>query len=147
MHGSGGRGNTFLGAALFVAGFMTLGTLEPAQGQLLHPGGRALPSFEVATVKPDNDSQSRINFQISSGRFAARHFSLKDLIEFAYHTKTADQLVGGSDWMGSEFYNVEAKVGDAEYTAITGASAEELTDQYRLMVQSLLADRFQLKVS
>jgi uncharacterized protein (TIGR03435 family) len=49
--------------------------------------------------------------------------------------------------MNSDFYNVEARVGDAEYTAITGASGEELTNQYRLMVQSLLADRFQLKVS
>jgi hypothetical protein len=74
MHGHGGRGNTFLGAALLFAGFMTLGSPEPALGQLLHSGDRALPSFEVATLKPDNDSQLRINFQISSGRFAARIF-------------------------------------------------------------------------
>jgi uncharacterized protein (TIGR03435 family) len=142
-----GRGNALLGAILFAAGFMTLGSIKPARGQLLHPSGSPLPSFEVATIKPDNDPQSRINFQISSGRFAARHFSLKDLIEFAYHIKTADQLVGGSSWMNSDFFNVEARVGDAETAALTGASAEELMDQYRLMAQSLLADRFQLGVS
>ena len=39
---------------LFLAGFILSGTLEPAQGQLLHPGG-PLPSFEVATINQDKD--------------------------------------------------------------------------------------------
>lgn len=147
MRSNARRRNTFLGAALLVAGFMTLDTLEPARGQLLHPSGSTPLSFEVATIKPDIDLQSRPAFQISSGRFVARHFSLKDLIEFAYHTRTADQLVGASSWMSSDFFNVEATVGDTETAALGGASGEELVDQYRLMVQSLLADRFQLKVS
>ncbi len=134
-------------AILFAVGFLMLSAPAPTPAQLLHPTTRPRPSFEVATIKPDNDPQSRINFQISSGRFAARHFSLKDLIEFAYHIKTADQLVGAPAWANSDFYNVEARVGDAEYTAITGASTEELMDQYRLMAQSLLAERFQLGVS
>jgi uncharacterized protein (TIGR03435 family) len=147
MRNYAGRGNALLGAILFVAGFMTLGSIKPALGQLLHPSGSPPPSFEVATIKPDNDPQSRINFQISSGRFVAQHFSLKDLIEFAYHSKTADQLVGGPSWKNSDFFNVEARVGDAEIAALKGASAEELMVQYRLMAQSLLADRFQLRVS
>ena len=147
MRSNARRRNTFLGAALLVAGFMTLDTLEPARGQLLHPSGSTPLSFEVATIKPDIDLQSRPAFQISSGRFVARHFSLRDLIEFAYHTRTADQLVGASSWMNSDFFNVEARVGDTETAALGGASGEELVDQYRLMVQSLLADRFQLKVS
>jgi uncharacterized protein (TIGR03435 family) len=147
MRNHGGRVDALIRATLFLAGFMTLSPVEPALGQLLHPSGTPLPSFEVATIKPDNDPQSRINFQISSGRFAARHFSLKDLIEFAYHSKTADQLMGGPGWKNTEFFNVEARVGDAETAAMRGASAEELMDQYRLMAQSLLADRFQLRVS
>ena len=137
----------FLAATLLVAGFMTLGTIEPALGQLVHPTGSPLPSFEVETIKPDIDLQSRSAFQISSGRFVARHFSLRDLIEFAYHTRTADQLVGAASWMNSDFFNVEARVGDTETAALGAASGEELMDQYRLMVLSLLADRFQLKVS
>ncbi len=49
--------------------------------------------------------------------------------------------------MNSDFFNVEARVGDAEAAALKGASTEELMNQYRLMAQSLLADRFQLGVS
>lgn len=141
------RGNAFLGAILLVVGFMTPGSVKPARGQLLHPSGSRLPSFEVATIKPDNDPQSKTNFQIYSDRFVAQHFSLSDLIEFAYHSKTVDQLVGGPSWKNSDFFNVEARVGDAEIAALKGASAEELMNQYRLMTQSLLADRFQLGVS
>jgi uncharacterized protein (TIGR03435 family) len=147
MRGSAGRGKAFLGAVLFVAGCMAFGPIDSALGQLLHPTGSPRPSFEVATIKPDTAVQSRPAFQISPGRFVARHFCLKDLIEFAYHTKAANQIVGGPGWTNTEFFNVEATVEDAATAALKDASAEELTDQFRLMVQSLLADRFQLRVS
>ncbi len=101
----------------------------------------------MATVNQDPESQPGPTFQISPGRFIARHFSLKDLIEFAYHSKTADQLVGGPSWKNSDFFTVEARVGDAEAATLKNANVEELTDQYRLMTQALLADRFQLRVS
>jgi uncharacterized protein (TIGR03435 family) len=142
-----GSGNAFLSAILLVAGFTTLGTIQLAQGQLLHSSVSPLPSFDVATVNQDMDLQSGPTFQISSGRFFARHFSLDDLIEFAYHSRTADQLVGGPSWKNSDFFTIEARIGGAETAALKNANAEELTDQYRLMTQALLADRFQLKVS
>jgi uncharacterized protein (TIGR03435 family) len=140
------RKSAFLAVVLFIAGFIVSGAIDPALGQLLHPSG-PLPSFEVATINQDNDLQSGPTFQISSGRFFARHFSLKDLIEFAYHSKTADQLVGGPGWKNSDFFTVEANIADAEAASLKSATAEELTDHYRLLTQVLLADRFQLKVS
>jgi uncharacterized protein (TIGR03435 family) len=53
----------------------------------------------------------------------------------------------GPDWLTSKKFDIDAKVGDAEADAIKRLSPDQRLDQYRLMVQSLLADRFNLKLS
>jgi uncharacterized protein (TIGR03435 family) len=73
--------------------------------------------------------------------------SLKDLIKYAYDTTSDEQLVGGPSWMSTEFFEVRAKAADTDIKAINKLDWQKQIDQTRLMVQSLLADRFQLKAS
>jgi uncharacterized protein (TIGR03435 family) len=98
----------------------------------------ASPKFEVATVKPTNPDQRGLHqLDCSSGTgFAARDQTLLILIEFAYDLPHGSNWVsGGPKWMdspGTTFEvhgKVERKVSFAEC---------------RLMVQSLLADRFKV---
>lgn len=121
--------------------------LGHASAQILHPTGRA-PRFEVATIRPSSpDPVSRRSLGPKGGdRFVVRHATVKDLIEFAFTTDSDRQILGLSGWMNSDEYDIDAKVGDAEATEMMKLSPLQTMDTYRLMQQTLLADRFNLKV-
>jgi uncharacterized protein (TIGR03435 family) len=107
----------------------------------------SLPTFEVATIKPNNDVKPGLRFMLNPANFAATHASVKDLIKFAYHFKSDDQIEGAPSWLGSEFYDVQAKASDAEAEAYKKLPFDQKMQQPRLMVQALLSDRFGLKAS
>ncbi len=133
--------------ALFTTVLFIMATGGQSYGQILHPTGQA-PSFEVATIKP---SQPGAAGGLAIGpkgddRFVAKNATVKALIEFAYTTDSDRQIVGLSGWMSSERYDIDAKVGDAEVAAMLKLPPMRRMDPYRLMQQSLLVDRFNLKV-
>jgi bla regulator protein blaR1 len=113
-------------------------------GQLLHATSTPLPSFEVATIKPSKDPGVQI--RMSPANFFMKG-SLKDLIKYGYDIRSDEQLVGGPSWMNTEVFDVHAKAADPDIKAINTLNWQRQIDQTRLMVQSLLADRFQLKAS
>lgn len=122
-------------------------TLGHSYAQILHPTGQA-PAFEVATIKPsppDPAGKRSIGPQ-GDDRFVVKNATVKALIEFAYTTDSDRQIVGLSGWMSSDRYDINAKVGDAEVAAMLKLPPMQRFDPYRLMQQSLLADRFHLKV-
>jgi uncharacterized protein (TIGR03435 family) len=95
------------------------------------------PAFEVASVKeepPGPNIGTGIVRPLSGGRLSAEKAFLRVLIWSAYRVRDY-QVVGGPDWMNSTRYNIEAKAAD-------NANPSELM----LMLQSLLEDRFDLKV-
>jgi uncharacterized protein (TIGR03435 family) len=118
-----------------------------ARGQILHATG-PLPSFEVATIKPGQPRATgfRAFGPRGADRFLAMNVTVKDLIDFAYTIDDDRQVVGLSSWMISRRYDIDAKVGDAEVAAMSKLPHLRMMDPYRFMQQSLLADRFKLKV-
>lgn len=96
------------------------------------------PAFDVASIKPHPpDAGGRVMMGIipqPGGRLTATGVNLRALIRFAYNIDNAE-IAGGPPWMDSDQYDIVAK-GDGNAT----------TDQVREMLQTLLADRFQLKV-
>jgi len=94
------------------------------------------PSFDVATIKPNNSGAAHMQQLTINGRdFKTVNSSLSDLIQFAYNVQ-AKQIVGAPDWMDKDRYDIAATP-DQE-----GAPS---LDQLRTMIRKLLADRFQLK--
>ena len=89
------------------------------------------PQFEVASVKP-SINRSVMNVRPLPGRLTA-DASLRMLVQYAYGVQPF-QVVGASGWMQAERYQIEAK-----------ADGNASRDRMFLMLQSLLADRFQLK--
>ena len=104
------------------------------------------PAFEVASIKPSPTGDNRVGIGIPPGRFMATGLTTKRLIEFAYNLKD-DQLSAGPSWINSERYDIDAKEADSLVEALQNLPLDQRADQIRLMVQSLLADRFKLRVN
>ena len=116
------------------------------QRSLLHPPDPR-PAFEVATIKPNrDDSEPGMRMGLSPSNFAATHASVADLIEFAYNVNSKDQVQAEPDWISSPRFDVQAKASDAAIAEVQRLPAMPQVTQVRLMLPSLLADRFQLKV-
>jgi uncharacterized protein (TIGR03435 family) len=117
--------NVTFGRAVASAGLMAISAFGQSAANR--------PAFEVASVKPGNPDSHLIRSSISpGGRLNAGNVTLRTLIEDAYQLKPF-QLTGGPRWLDSDKFEVIAKGAE---------SSSEV--QIRLMLQSLLAERFQL---
>jgi uncharacterized protein (TIGR03435 family) len=97
------------------------------------PPPKNTPAFEVASIKPSPPERPHFPYQLGPITFSMEG-RLDHLIEQAYEVKHY-QVTGGPAWAYSDFYQVQAR-------ASTAASAHEM----RVMLQTLLAERFQLKL-
>jgi uncharacterized protein (TIGR03435 family) len=103
------------------------------------------PAFEVASIKinTSGEAQSGPPFQ-PGGRVTLTNRTLRYLVQFAYSSIDApvqdSQVVGGPDWVDRDRFDVVAKM--------EGSPPPEpaTADRARVMLRTLLADRFQLTV-
>ncbi len=107
------------------------------------------PGFEVASVRPNNSTGIRAAlFQfLPGGRLVIRNLPLSTIVAAAYDLPfQSTRLTGGSEWerAASEKYDIEA-VAPADAIA-QGLPAKTREDKMRLMLRSLLEDRFKLKM-
>jgi uncharacterized protein (TIGR03435 family) len=105
----------------------------------------AKPAFEVATIKQNAAVQGRSRLADQpGGRFVATRINLRTLIGAAYQgNPPTGQLVGGPAWIDSDLWDIEAKAPEGSVPPNTTFG---FPPQMILMLQSLLEDRFQLKL-
>ena len=115
---------------------------------LLRAAGQR-PAFEVAAVKPANPGGAGSNFNLNPGsdRFAITNATLAGMLLFAYKAANEDQILGISGPLRSERFTVTAKLSGAQAEVARTMPPEQATDQLRLMLQSLLDERFGLKLA
>ena len=94
----------------------------------------ANPTFEVATIKPTEPGTGFSIHPTRSGELIATNASLAYLIKFAYEVHPR-QITKAPAWLDTDKYDLTAKP-DIE--------GQPSLKQMRVMVQKLLADRFQL---
>ena len=104
-------------------------------------------AFEVASVRPSRADGGFENYQLSSARFHVVNAPLTALIRFAFDIRSDDQLPKEPAWITTEKFDIDAKVDDSDVEAMSKLLPDQELEQYRLMLQSLLVDRFKLKVS
>jgi uncharacterized protein (TIGR03435 family) len=115
-----------------VGGAVVIGGLNAPAIQAQSPSTRP-PAVEVATVKL-NTSGGQRGMRMNPGRFTVSSTPLRTLIRNAY--KVPDFTIsGGPGWINSEPYDIEAKV-----------EGQIKGDDAFLLLQTLLTERFQLKV-
>jgi uncharacterized protein (TIGR03435 family) len=96
-------------------------------------GGPERPKYEVASIKPNTDSDFRYAFRIEpDGALYATGITLKRLMMTAYNVQ-GFRFVGGPGWVAARRWDVQAK-----------PSRAASDDQIRPMLRALLEDRFQL---
>jgi uncharacterized protein (TIGR03435 family) len=112
--------------SLLAASFVALGQTSPTGTK---------PAFEVASVKRSKSVQGRDGTVASDPlRLTIRNATLKRMILEAYQVPFS-RILDGPAWIGSDEYDVDAK-----------AEKPSGIDQLRLMLQSLLVDRFHLAI-
>lgn len=95
----------------------------------------AQTTFDVASVRQNLSGAEGGSVRLTpGGRLVARNAPLRLLISAAYDVRDF-QLFGGPAWMASDHFDIEAK--------IAGNPAQE---QMSRLLQTLLSDRFQLRV-
>jgi bla regulator protein BlaR1 len=153
---------------LLLIGLMALcqnGTL--AIGQILHTDGER-PTFEVATIKP----WKRTPMPAPAGDGASAPVKVMKvapvdagppptnrvhvilpisiLITSAYNLPVGSEsrILGGPEWLRQDIdqFDIQAKIEDSEYAAMQKMTLAQRRERVALMEQSLLADRFKLKV-
>ena len=93
------------------------------------------PTFEVASIRPANGQTGELSVTLGiriDGAQIHGQMALKDYIRIASRLK--DYQTSGPDWLGSERFDIIAKIPE-------GASTLQIPE----MLQALLAERFQLK--
>jgi bla regulator protein BlaR1 len=137
-------------AALAIAVPLGFGMLHAMQAptQLVHPTASQAPSFDVVSIKPNHDTNPvRRRIGMMPTGFTATHASLKDIIGIAYGVAGDGQIAGGPNWMASEYFDIEAKVSEADIEADRKLPLHEREKLLSLRLQSMLADRFGLRTT
>ena len=96
------------------------------------------PEFEVASIKPAppliaGQPTVNIGLHIDGAQVNITSLSLKDYIRIAYRVK--DYQVTGPDWISHERYSLSAKL-----------PSPSARDEIQEMLQTLLTERFQIKM-
>jgi bla regulator protein BlaR1 len=92
------------------------------------------PRFEVASIKP-TDGVGASSGGAGVGSASERNTTVRFLLWFSYRVQPF-QIVGGPGWIDTDHFDIEARAEDRNAGP----------DQVRLMLQSLLEDRFHLKL-
>jgi uncharacterized protein (TIGR03435 family) len=105
-------------------------------------------AFDVASVHLSDPSKDDGHHHIyndpSESHFRTANLSVKDLIQFAYGLP-GTQVLGGPAWLDTAMFDIDAKSDASVDARLHALPSAEARSQKQLMVQALLADRFQLK--
>ncbi|MGH9430278.1 MAG: TIGR03435 family protein [Terriglobia bacterium] len=125
------------------------GQANPPQATASPQTAGATPKFEVASIKPDKSSGPKMMFRITNppkdGRFYSTGPTLRMLIRMAYDIQDS-QIEGGPSWINSERFDIQAEANSAVNAELSKLPVPQALALKRRMIQSLLADRFNLKV-
>jgi uncharacterized protein (TIGR03435 family) len=105
-----------------------------------------VPMFDAVSIKPHDPNAQMTRVQITQDRYATQNISLESMITYAYDLKTEDQVAGLSGPVASGRFDVEAKMDEETVAAFKKLSFRDDDEKRRLMLQAMLADRFNLKV-
>jgi bla regulator protein blaR1 len=122
---------------------VVFGLVKATPGRAESQAGSAAvsaPAFEVVSITPTNADRGRVAFAYTPDGLMAKNVPLQLLLREAYAVSD-DRISGAPSWVKSDKYDIQAKVN----RAVT-AELQKVRFDRRLILQPLLADRFQLRV-
>jgi uncharacterized protein (TIGR03435 family) len=121
----------------------SLAFASPPAPPQLGPVSADLPTFDAATIRPPNpgDRFRKAGFYGEPGGRVFFGGNIRMLVEYAFNLQDY-QVVGGPDWAASQWFEINAVPPETSLSRnIKTRNAEPIPEQ-RLMLQSLLRDRF-----
>lgn len=107
------------------------------------------PAFEVASIKPTGPNPNGSRYNLDLGRMTAENWTLRSYITIAFGLKSY-QISGVTGWMDADHYDIVATLEDAGESGLAGDDPrlrqKQLAERFRLALQTLLAERFHLKI-
>jgi uncharacterized protein (TIGR03435 family) len=104
--------------------------------------------FGIATIRPSKSDSLRIVRSI--GELHMFDVTARYLIQQAYNipwtNDLKDRIRGGPGWLDSDPYDIDAKIAPDVAVTLEPLPEEQLRRQMNLRLQTLLADRFKLRV-
>ena len=97
-------------------------------------------------MRPNHTDDGSSHVWRRDGRFEVQNLTLKQIMVIAYALQSDALISGSGDTLLAQHYDINAKVDDQQEAAMAKMSYDERRGQTALMLQSLLADRFNLKV-
>ena len=132
--------------AVFVAAFLIALPTGSQQASTASTTDLA-SSLEVASIKPSQPDDRGRKLRTSADRITVENFSLKELIVYAWNLQDNSQVLGGPDWIDKAHFDIAGVVSEPEMTKLRALPTEDKRKEWSVILQSLLAERFQLKVS
>lgn len=114
-----------------------------SSAQLLHPAS-PMPGFAVVSVHPTDPSVEISNGGTSRDSYRAERTTIKDVLAYAFGVGYDRELVNIPSWVANDHFDIQGKVDDEQVARLRGLSRDDRDEQMRLMVQSMLMERFQL---
>jgi uncharacterized protein (TIGR03435 family) len=103
-------------------------------------------AFEVASIKPGDPANYRFVIGVQpGGRLVVNGATLQALIAYAYAVRNF-QIIGGPNWMTTDRWDIEARAEEGTVAPLTGPPDPNRPSPVGIRLQSLLEDRFHLKL-
>ena len=115
-----------------------------AYGQLLHPVS-PMPSFAVVSVRATDPSRELSGGGTDLDSYRADRTTIDQVIDYAFGLGFEHELVNAPAWVRQDRFDIQGKLDDEQVANLRKPSRNDHEEQMRLMVQSMLAERFQLK--
>ncbi|GGG67278.1 hypothetical protein GCM10011585_06470 [Edaphobacter dinghuensis] len=103
-----------------------------------------MPSFDVVSVRPTDPNQELSNGGVSPDSYRAERTTIDQVLAYAFGLGYDKELVNAPSWTANEHFDIQGKLDDHQVAALHQLSRDDREQQMRLMVQSLLAERFHL---
>jgi uncharacterized protein (TIGR03435 family) len=98
------------------------------------------PSFEVASIRPSDPNAHGSSSNSDRRLWTITNWTLRRLVQRAFNVEDY-QVSGGPSWMDTYRMDIRAAMADADTTG----TREERMQRMRVLLQSLLAERFQFQ--
>jgi bla regulator protein BlaR1 len=114
-----------------------------SSAQLFHPVPN-LPSYSTVSIRPSDPWEIEPHGSVTEGTYRAQRTTVRELIAYAFGLGFEQELVNAPAWVLNDRFDLQAKLVEDQLKAFQKLGRNEREEQMRLMMQSTLAERFQL---
>jgi uncharacterized protein (TIGR03435 family) len=104
-----------------------------------------MPSFSVVSVRATNPNADRSGGGTDLDSYRAERTTMEQVLAYAFGMGYEHELLDAPAWVRKDPFDIQGKLDDEQVAALRKLGRDDREEQMRWMVQSMLAERFQLR--